>query len=139
MSLVKKAATCFAIYCRFPNSQSEQAVKFGAQQRRHALLRELVVQFEKLTQASPVLLVFEDVHWIDPTTQELLNMLVDEVATSRALILITTRPGYESPWFGQPHVGVFSLNRPHRSRVPRNDWRCHRWASPAPILNAPNC
>ena len=105
---------CVALFCdllSIPVAQSPEVGKLGGQERRQELLRELVAQLRKLTQISPVLVVFEDVHWIDPTSQELLDLLVDEVASFRALILITARTGYESPWFGQPHVGVFSLNK----------------------------
>ena len=110
----KPSDACLALFCdllSIPDAQSPEVGKLGGKERRQELLRELVTQLKRLARISPVLVVFEDVHWIDPTSQELLDLLVDEVASTRVLILITTRPGYESPWFGQPHVGLFSLNK----------------------------
>ena len=57
-----------------------------------------------LAAARPVLLIFEDAHWIDPTTQELLDLIVPAVAGQRTLAVITHRPEYTPPWTGQGHV-----------------------------------
>lgn len=63
------------------------------------LLHQLVV----LAQSQPVLLVHEDVHWIDPSSREFLDRLVDRVADLRVLLLITFRPEFQSPWTGPSH------------------------------------
>jgi predicted ATPase len=63
-------------------------------------------------------MVFEDVHWCDPTTRELLCLLVERVPTVRVLMIITFRPEFPPPWIGRPHVTVLTLNRlPHRQRA----------------------
>ncbi|MBV8773411.1 MAG: hypothetical protein JO166_13945, partial [Deltaproteobacteria bacterium] len=59
----------------------------------------------------PVLMVFEDIHWSDPTTRESLELLVDRVATLRVLAIFTFRPEFTPPWVGRPHVTMINLNR----------------------------
>jgi predicted ATPase len=66
---------------------------------------------------------FEDVHWIDPSSRELLDLVVERVPRSAVLLLITFRPEYTPPWVGQPRVTALTLNRLDRgegaSLVPR--------------------
>jgi len=56
-------------------------------------------------------MVFEDIHWSDPTTRESLDLLVDRVPTLRVMVIITFRPEFAPPWVGRPHVTLVSLNR----------------------------
>jgi hypothetical protein len=72
-----------------------------------ALLRQLVA----LTQHEPALMIYEDVHWIDPSSRELLDRVVDRVATLPMLLLITFRPEFQPPWSGLSHVTMLALNR----------------------------
>jgi len=71
------------------------------------LLNQLVV----LAQSQPVLLVHEDVHWIDPSSREFLDRVVDRVADLPVLLLITFRPEFQSPWTGPSHVTMLGLSR----------------------------
>ena len=56
-------------------------------------------------------MIFEDVHWIDPTSLEALGRAVDRIRTLRVLLIVTFRPEFEPPWIGQPHVTALTLNR----------------------------
>ena len=56
-------------------------------------------------------MVFEDVHWIDPTSLETLGRTVERVTANRVLLVITYRPEFEPPWIGRPHVTALTLNR----------------------------
>jgi predicted ATPase len=77
-----------------------------------------VAQVEGLAARQPVFMVFEDIHWSDPTTRELLELLIDRVPTLRALIVLTFRPEFTAPWIGRPHVTMLTLSRlPPRSRA----------------------
>jgi predicted ATPase len=51
---------------------------------------------------SPVLLVLEDAHWIDPTTLELMTRLADSISEARLLVLVTARPDFAAPWLTRP-------------------------------------
>ena len=59
----------------------------------------------------PALVVFEDVHWSDPTTRESLDLLIDRVPMMRALVIVTFRPEFAPPWIGRSHVTFKNLNR----------------------------
>jgi predicted ATPase len=56
-------------------------------------------------------MIFEDVHWIDPTSVEALGRTVDRLKTLGVLLIITYRPEFEPPWFGRPYVTALNLNR----------------------------
>jgi predicted ATPase len=58
-----------------------------------------------------VLMVFEDAHWVDPTSLEVLGRVVDRIRSLRVLSIVTFRPEFQSPWIGQPHVTSLSINR----------------------------
>jgi len=88
------------------------------QKRKENTLRALLAQLEGLAARRPVLMVFEDVHWIDPTSLDLLDLIVDRVATLRALLVITFRPEFAPAWIGRSHVTQISLGRlPRRQRA----------------------
>src|SRR5262249_2775119 len=60
---------------------------------------------------SPVLMVFEDAHWADPTSLEAFGGVVDRIRTLRVLLLVTFRPEFEAPWVGRPYVAALIVNR----------------------------
>jgi class 3 adenylate cyclase/predicted ATPase len=80
-----------------------------AQKRR--TLRALVDQLAALAAQQPVLALYEDVHWIDPSTLELLSLVIERIPQLRVLILITFRPDFQPPWTGQAHATTLTMNR----------------------------
>ena len=88
------------------------------QKRKEKTLHAQLAQVEGLASQQPVMMVWEDVHWSDPTTRESLDLLIDRVATLRVLVIITFRPEFSPPWVGRPHVTMLTLNRlPRRQRA----------------------
>ena len=83
---------------------------------KEATLRALVSQLSALSARQPVLLIVEDAHWIDPTTQEALDMLLPNIADKRILAAITYRPDYRPQWSGLAHALTLPL-----ARLPRRD------------------
>jgi class 3 adenylate cyclase/tetratricopeptide (TPR) repeat protein len=81
------------------------------QKRKEKTLQAMIAQVEGLAGRQPVLMVFEDVHWSDPTTREVLDLLVDRVASLRVLVVLTFRPEFKPPWIGRPHVTMLTLSR----------------------------
>ena len=75
------------------------------------LFEALLRQLEGLARGQPVLMVFEDAHWIDPTSRELLDLTVERVPSLPVLLVVTFRPEFQPPWTGQPHVTMLALNR----------------------------
>jgi class 3 adenylate cyclase/energy-coupling factor transporter ATP-binding protein EcfA2 len=86
-------------------------LNLSPQRKREKLLNALLGQLDAETQRSPVLIVFEDVHWIDPTSRELLDLMVDRVRRVPALLTITFRPEFLAPWVGRSHVTSVALSR----------------------------
>jgi len=87
------------------------ALNLSPQRRREKLLEALLHQLEALALHRPVLMVFEDAHWIDPTSRELLDLTIGRVAHLPVQLVITFRPEFEHGWGGEPHVTSLSLNR----------------------------
>ena len=56
-------------------------------------------------------MIFEDVHWIDPTSLEALGRTVERLRTLGVLLIVTYRPEFEPLWVGRPYVTALSLNR----------------------------
>jgi class 3 adenylate cyclase/predicted ATPase len=81
------------------------------QQRRQQTFEALIAQVETLARHDPVMMIFEDAHWADPTSLEAFDRLVDRIRTRRVLLIVTFRPEFESPWIGRPHVTALTLNR----------------------------
>jgi predicted ATPase/class 3 adenylate cyclase len=84
------------------------------QQTLHVLLTILL----RIAAQQPVLFVMEDLHWVDPSTLELLSLLVDQGPTARILTLFTCRPDFSPPWTGRAHLTQLTVNRlPRRQAV----------------------
>ena len=81
------------------------------QVRRRKILAALIEQLETLARRGPVLMLFEDVHWADPTTLELLTLTIQRLQSLPILLIITFRPEFQPPWTGQSHVTMLTLNR----------------------------
>jgi class 3 adenylate cyclase/predicted ATPase len=84
---------------------------FTPQGRKEKTFEALLRQFAGLARRQPVLMIFEDLHWADPTSRELLDLTVEYVARMPVLLVTTSRPEFEPPWTGQPHVARLSLRR----------------------------
>lgn len=87
------------------------ALQLSPQQRRQRTIDALMRQLEGLAQHQPVLQIFEDVHWADPTSLDLLDRNVELIRKVPVLLLITFRPEFNPPWVGEPHVTVMTLGR----------------------------
>ena len=104
-------AALFAGMLSLPNDGRYPTSELAPQQRRQKILEALTAQPEALSQSKPVLMIFEDVHWSDPTSLETLSRTADRLRTLGVLLIITYRPEFEPPWLGRPYVAAISLNR----------------------------
>lgn len=87
------------------------APELSPQQRKEKTLEALLAQVDALARQQPVLMLFEDLHWIDPTSLELLMAMVDRVQRLPVLVLATARPEFTPPWPSHAHVTALSLAR----------------------------
>ena len=108
---VKQDAALFAEMLSLPDDGRYPKLDLTPQQRRHQTLEALNAQVDVLSRTNPVLMIFEDAHWIDPTSLEALGRAVDRIRTLAVLLIVTYRPEFNSPWVGQPHVTLISVNR----------------------------
>ena len=81
------------------------------QRQKELTLEALGDQPGGLSATQPVIVTYEDTHWIDPTTLELLGLAIDRVNRLRVLLAITFRPEFAAPWTGQPHLSALPLTR----------------------------
>jgi len=94
-----------------PNDGRYPALELTSQQRRQRTLDALVLQVVALSRQNPLLLIFEDAHWADPTSLELYGRIVDRIPTLRVFLIVTFRPEFEPPWIGRPYVTSLTINR----------------------------
>jgi class 3 adenylate cyclase/predicted ATPase len=104
-------AALIAEMLSLPNDGRYPVVEPDPQQRRQRTREALISQVEALTRRNPVLMIFEDAHWTDPTSLDVFSRLVDRIATLPALLIVTLRPEFQAPWIGQSHVTALTLNR----------------------------
>jgi class 3 adenylate cyclase/predicted ATPase len=94
-----------------PNDGRYPALELPPQLRRQKTLEALSRQIEALSKSSPVLMIFEDVQWADPTSMEALGRAIERIRTLSTLLVVTYRPEFEPPWIARPHVTSVTLNR----------------------------
>ncbi len=86
-------------------------LNLSPQRKREKLFEAFLNQLDAEARSRPVLMAFEDAHWIDPTSRELLDLTVDRVRHLPVLLAITFRPEFQAPWGGRSHVASLALNR----------------------------
>ena len=104
-------AALFAEMLSLPNDGRYPALALGPEQRRQRTLEALRAQVAGLASRQPVLMIFEDAHWTDPTSLEAFGRTVDRIKTLPVLLIVTFRPEFNPPWVGQSRVTSVTLNR----------------------------
>jgi class 3 adenylate cyclase/predicted ATPase len=94
-----------------PASDRHPLPNLSPQRKKERTLEALLRQLEGLARQQPVIMLFEDAHWIDPTSRELLDLTVERVGSLPVLLIVTFRPEFQPPWIGQPQVTMLALNR----------------------------
>ncbi len=104
-------AALFAEMLSLANDGRYPALELTPEQRRQRTLEALVSQMEALTRQNPLLMIFEDAHWTDPTSLEVFGRVIDRVRSLRVLLIVTFRPDFDPPWVGRPYVTFLAINR----------------------------
>jgi class 3 adenylate cyclase/DNA-binding winged helix-turn-helix (wHTH) protein len=94
-----------------PASGRHPLPNLSPQRKKERTLEALIRQLEGLALQQPVLMVFEDEHWADPTSRELLDLTIERVRSLPVLLLVTLRPRFQPVRTGQPQVTTLVLNR----------------------------
>ena len=106
-----EAVPLVATLLGLPTGDRYPPLDLTPQRQKQRTLEVLVDQLEGLAAGQQVLMTYEDVHWIDPTTQELLGLAIERIQRLPVLLLITFRPEFGPPWSSQPHVSSLTLTR----------------------------
>ncbi len=94
-----------------PSGERYSALALTPEVQKRRTLEALVDQLACLAAQQPVLVLYEDVHWIDPSTLELLGLVIERILRLRVLALITFRPEFQPPWTGHAHVTTLTMSR----------------------------
>jgi predicted ATPase len=94
-----------------PGSVRHPLPNLSPQRKKERTLDALLRRLESLARRRPVVVIFEDAHWIDPTSRELLDLTVERVRDLPVLLIVTSRPEFQAPWISAPHVTMLVLNR----------------------------
>jgi class 3 adenylate cyclase/predicted ATPase len=94
-----------------PTGGGHSAPAIEPQRKRERTFVALQQLIDRLSQREPVLMLFEDVHWIDPTSRDLLARIVERAPRRRLLLVVTARPEFRAPWSSEAQVTVLALNR----------------------------
>jgi predicted ATPase len=86
-------------------------IELAPRRQKERTLQALADQLAQVATCKPVLLVFEDAQWIDPTSLEFLGLLIDRLASLPVLVVVTFRPEFKAPWAARPHVTGVPLDR----------------------------
>jgi class 3 adenylate cyclase/tetratricopeptide (TPR) repeat protein len=116
-SRIEGVTPLFAALLSIPFGERYPPLALSSTQQRRRTLAALLDQFEGLTHRQPILVLFEDLHWADATSLELLDLTVERVRQLPVLALFTFRPEFEAPWVGLPNVGTLTLGRLERGDV----------------------
>ncbi|MGZ5899636.1 MAG: AAA family ATPase [Reyranella sp.] len=108
-SLIAELLSLAGIDRRYPK------LALAPQQHKQKTLEALRGLVEAPSRRRPILAIFEDLHWIDPTSLELLDRMIEEVPRLPILLLVTFRPDFDAPWTGRPQVQTLALNRLSRA------------------------
>ncbi len=100
-----------------PLDDDHAASELTPQKKKERMLQGIVSVIVALTERQPMVLLVEDLHWVDPTTLELLGILLRRTEPARLLILLTARPTFSSPWQSDPRVHHLNLERLSEAEV----------------------
>jgi class 3 adenylate cyclase/predicted ATPase len=107
----------FAALLSLPHPEGAPPLTLSPQKQKQKTQEALVAWVVEETQKAPVYCAWEDLHWADPSTLEVLTLLLDQVPTTRLLALLTFRPEFMPPWGNRSHLSQMTLSRLGRPHV----------------------
>jgi class 3 adenylate cyclase/predicted ATPase/ABC-type lipoprotein export system ATPase subunit len=109
------AAPLLAALLSIPTNGRYKPLALSPQQQKDATVAALTSHLLGQAREQPLLIAIEDAHWIDPTSREVLDLLVEKVQDAAALVIITGRAEFQPSWKAHAHITILMLNRlsPH--------------------------
>jgi class 3 adenylate cyclase/predicted ATPase len=111
------AALLIANLLSIPIPDYHELSELTPQQIKNRTLSKLVDTVLAFSAQQPTLCIFEDVHWIDPSSHELIELIINQIARARVLLIVSHRPEFRPVWFTDANVTMHSLTRLSRSEV----------------------
>ena len=122
----EEAIPLLASLLLLPLSDDYPPLKLTPQRQKQKTLKALLALFLQQAETQPVCCIIEDLHWADPSTLELLGLLIDQVQTSRTLLLLAFRPDFRPPWSMRTYMTHIALSRLTHRQVERMIMRITR-------------
>jgi predicted ATPase len=94
-------------------------LNLSPQRQRQKTLETIVAILQELAEHQPILFIVEDLHWTDPTTLELLNLLIEQTPTASLLTVLTCRPTFQPSWSHRSYLTEVTVNRVSREQIER--------------------
>lgn len=94
-----------------PTADGQLSLNPSSQRKKEKMAEAFVRHVAGAARLTPVLVVFEDAHWIDPSSLDALSLMIERLDMLPVLVLVTFRPDFQPPWLGQPNVTMLSLSR----------------------------
>ena len=130
-----QAVPLFAALLSLPLTADYAPLTMSPEQQKQKTIQALLTILLRIATQQPVLLIMEDLHWVDPSTLEFLSLLVDQGPTAHILTLFTCRPDFSPPWAGRAHLTQVTLNRlPRRQAAEMSGRVAHSKALPAEVV-----
>jgi predicted ATPase len=130
-----EAVPLFAALLSLPLGADYAPLTVSPEQQKQTTLQAFLAIFLRIAAQQPVLFVMEDLHWVDPSTLELLTRLVDQGPIARILALFTCRPDFHPPWSGRSHLTQVTLTRlPRRQAAELTGRVAHGKALPPEVI-----
>jgi len=108
---VTETAPLFAALLSIATGDRYRALELSSEQQKQHTFKAILEQLTGLATHQPVLALYEDVHWADPSTLELLESAIDRVQSLPILVLITCRSEFSPRWTGHAHLTLLTLSR----------------------------
>jgi predicted ATPase len=130
-----EAIPLFAALLSLPLTADYAPLTMSPEQQKQQTLQALLTILLRRAAQQPLLFVMEDLHWVDPSTLELLSLLVDQGPTARILVLLTFRPDFSPPWTGSSYLTQVTLPRlPRRQAAEMAGRVAHSKTLPAEVM-----
>jgi class 3 adenylate cyclase/predicted ATPase len=114
---VPEALALWAGFLSLPLPDTVPTLDLTPQRQKEKTFEAIVALLLALAAEQPLLLIVEDLHWADPSTLELVDVLFGQVAASPILVLMTSRPEFRPPWTARSHFTYLTVNRVTRKQT----------------------
>jgi predicted ATPase len=117
---LEESVQLFAPLLSLPISEDTyRPLQLSPQRQRQKTLETLVAILQELAERQPVLFIVEDLHWTDPTTLELLNLVIEQIPTAALFAVFTCRPSFQPTWSHKSYLSEVTVNRLSQPQIER--------------------